>query len=814
MHRSPYTLAQIATVLSVEWSSSDENVIIKDLIFDSRKISNPAQSLFFALKGKKDGHLFIHDAFEAGVRTFVVSRSNRLELPSGGRYLAVDDVQAALQTLSRFHREQFRIPVIAITGSNGKTVVKEWLHQLLSPEYAIVRSPKSYNSQIGVALSLWQIQARHTLAIIEAGISQPGEMERLQQMIQPTHGLLTNIGPAHDSNFDSREQKTLEKLSLFSDAGSLVFSPAYIPDSLLPEKPERFSWDIGRPADLQISGRERVVQGTQLFARYKGEELTLTIPFYDRAAIENAISCWAMLLSMGYGQDVISERMARLPSVEMRLELKKGINGCSIIDDSYSFDLASLDIALNFLKQQNQHPEKILILSDVPEAEGQEEDTYQLLAERISNAGISRLIAIGPALSSFRGLFAGNTLFFPGTDAFLQALPDTPLANASVLLKGARRFAFEKISRTLTLKTHDTALHINLNALEHNLHYYQSRLPEGTRLMVMVKAFSYGSGSFEIANVLQFNKVDYLAVAYADEGIALRKSGISLPIMVMSPDIHTFDSLIEHHLEPEIFSIDHLKSLLAILESRSVKNFPIHLKIETGMHRLGMGESDFQVLFGMLQNENAVQVKSVFSHFAAAGEAEHDDFTREQIRRLESFANQLRGRLTYPFLTHISNTAGIERWPEARFDMVRLGIGLYGTGEQRLLEPVGSLITTISQIQEVSDHDTVGYNRKGRIPGGGTVAVVRIGYADGYNRRLGNGVGQMMVAGRLVPTVGDICMDMCMIDVSGLPVKVGDEVIVFGENPRIEDLAARIGTIPYEIMTGISQRVKRIYYSG
>jgi len=816
MHRSPYTLAEIAQVLSAEWSPTDESVLIEDLIFDSRKISNPAQSLFFALKGKKDGHLFIEDAYRAGVRNFVTDKQNRYQLPSKARCLAVDDVQSALQALAQYHREHFSIPVIAITGSNGKTVVKEWLNQLLSPDYTIVRSPKSYNSQIGVALSLWQIRPRHNLAIIEAGISKPGEMERLRQMIQPTRGILTNIGPAHDSNFASREEKTIEKLRLFANTDSLVFSPSYVPDALLPNVPARFTWDLNLPADLKLSGQRRVSRGTLLTAQYKGEELSLTIPFYDHAAIENAVSCWAMLLSMGYRQEVVAERMARLSSVEMRLELKKGIDNCSIIDDSYSFDLASLEIALNFLKQQNQHHEKILILSDVPEAEGAEKNTYQQLAGRIKNAGISRLIGIGPRLSEYRTLFPENSLFFPDTYTFLRALPDISCSNATILLKGARSFAFETISKRLTLKTHDTALHINLNALEHNLKYYQSRLADGTKLMVMVKAFSYGSGSFEVANVLQFNKVDYLAVAYGDEGIALRKSGITLPIMVMSPDIHDFEALIEHNLEPEIFTVEHLKSLLAVLKSRSVTRFPIHLKIETGMHRLGIEERDYVTLLHLLKDENSIQVKSVFSHFAAADESRHDAFTREQIHRLKAFTEKLNDQLPYTFLTHISNTAGIDRWPEARFDMVRLGIGLYGIGasNRHLLEPAASLVTTISQIKEVSGNDTVGYGRKGRISGGGTIAVVRVGYADGYNRRLGNGVGQMMVGGTLVPTVGEICMDMCMIDVSGLPVEVGDEVIVFGESPRIEELAERVGTIPYEIMTGISQRVKRIYYSG
>lgn len=868
MHRSKYTILQIADIIAAEKSLKHEDDGIRYLIYDTRKINFPEQSLFFALKSNRDGHEFIKQAHNLGVRNFVIE-ANRVSIEAfeDANFLIVPSPLDSLQALAQHHRQQFNIPVIAITGSNGKTVVKEWLNQLLSPDFNIVRSPKSYNSQLGVALSLWQINAEHDLAIIEAGISKVGEMDRLREMIQPTVGVLTNIGPAHSEGFLNLEEKVSEKLKLFKQVEKLIYSPRYIPKSQhIPDHPALFTWDDGRDAistptnsviedsiialdakdsnepeggsahlkktaglekldvnertnnehiDLNIVKKEKKGGLLNISGICRGEEIVIEIPFNDEAYIENAIICWSVLLSMDYSQEVIQKRMKALLSVEMRLELKNGINNCSIIDDSYSCDIASLVIALNFLQQQNQHKKRVLILSDIPGAANEGEAIYQNVSSLLNRNSIDRFIGIGMDIGRHSNLFATGSLFFNSTNDFIRALPTIDFRDETILLKGARAFSFEKVSKHLTLKIHDTSLEINLNALEHNLNYYKSKLDKQTKLMVMVKAFSYGSGSFEIANLLQFNHVDYLTVAYPDEGITLRIGGINLPIMVMSPDITSFETLIDNQLEPEIFTIDNLNYLIELLKARNIKDYPIHIKVETGMHRLGFETNNFDELLQILSSSKEVKVISIFSHLAASGAPEHDDFTREQISKLQVFSTSLKEVLPYQFLTHISNTAAIERWPEARFDMVRLGIGLYGVGsanERSSLETVATLKTSISQIKEVSSQDTIGYNRKGNLKNGGTIATVKIGYADGYNRRLGNGNGKMLIHGRLVPTVGDICMDMCMVDVTGLPVKAGDEVIVFGSKPRLESLAEALDTIPYEIMTGISQRVKRIYF--
>lgn len=795
----------------------NENDFISYLIYDSRKINNPTHSLFFALKGNKDGHDFIDQVYNLGVRNFVVEENHiKLEKYPEANFLLVKNTLDSLQMLARYHREQFHFPVIAITGSNGKTVVKEWLNQLLAPDFNIVRSPKSYNSQLGVAISLWQISEENNLAIIEAGISKAGEMGRLQEMIQPTIGVLTNIGPAHNEGFSGNEEKIVEKLKLFKNTEKLIYSPKYISNpKIVPSKPELFTWSNGEGNDLVVTREEANGELLKIFAKYRGQEMAIEIPFSDGASIENTIICWSVLLVMNYSQDVIQKRIKALLSVEMRLQLKNGINNCSIIDDSYSCDVASLIIALSFLQQQNQHKKRVLILSDIPGITKNKEATYRTVSSLIKTNLIDRFIGIGKDISSFSSLFVAGSLFFDSTDAFIQALPTIDFYDETILLKGARVFSFEKISKLLTLKTHDTSLEINLKALEHNLNYYKGKLDKQTKLMVMVKAFSYGSGSFEIANLLQFNRVDYLAVAYPDEGITLRMSGIKLPIMVMSPDILSFEAMIDNHLEPEIFTINHLNYLIKLLEARGITDYPIHIKVETGMHRLGFDQDTFDELLQTLSTNNTVKVASVFSHLAASGIAKHDSFTLEQILKLKVFSTTLKEILPYSFLTHISNTAAIERWPEARFDMVRLGIGLYGVGsvhEGLSLETVATLKTRVSQVKQIVKGDTIGYNRKGVLQNGGKIATVKIGYADGYNRRLGNGIGKMLINGNLVSTVGDICMDMCMLDVTDLPVKAGDEVIVFGDLPTIESLSISIDTIPYEIMTGISQRVKRIYF--
>jgi alanine racemase len=817
MNRPTYTILDIATIITAKKLLKSDHDDIRYLIYDSRKVNDPTHSLFFALKGNKDGHGFIDVVYNLGVRNFVVAKDFVPVIDYvDANFLFVEDTLTSLQSLAAYHRMQFNYPVIAITGSNGKTVVKEWLNQLLAVDFNIVRSPKSYNSQIGVSLSLWQLGGDNDLAIIEAGISKVGEMDRLREMIQPTIGILTNIGPAHSDGFKSTQEKVVEKLKLFNGVDRLIYSPKYIPTlSLISEKTHLFTWGESDENNLKVLRKEHSGGFLTIYGEYKKEEVSIEIPFNDEASTENAIICWSVMLSMNYSQEVIRKRIKALLSVEMRLELKNGINHCSIIDDSYSCDIASLTIALNFLQQQNQHKKRTLILSDIPGVEKDKTTIYETVAFLLRSNSIDRFIGIGEDISSFSSLFSKSALFYSSTEEFIKAWPEMNFYDETILLKGARSFYFEGISKLLTLKTHDTSLEINLNALEHNLNYYKRKLDNQTKLMVMVKAFSYGSGSFEIANLLQFNRVDYLAVAYPDEGVSLRVSGIKLPIMVMSPDEQSFDAIIDNDLEPEIFSLELLRSLIVLLEDRGIKEYPIHIKVETGMHRLGFDTQDFNELIEIVSTNNSIKVASVFSHLAASGSSQHDDFTRDQIAKLKTFAAKLKEILPYSFLVHISNTAAIERWPEARFDMVRLGIGLYGIGsvnEGSLLETVATLRTSISQIKQIKKEDTVGYNRNGALKDGGTIATVKIGYADGYSRRFGNGIGKLLIQGKLVSTVGDICMDMCMVDVSDLPVKVGDEVIVFGKKQAIESLATSIDTIPYEIMTGISQRVKRIYF--
>ncbi len=813
-----YTVADVAKIIRAEATFAEPERLVRFLVYDSRKITDPSHALFFALMGDRDGHDFINNAYQVGVRDFVVEE-NRIHIRDFPdiNLLEVKDTLTALQLLAAHHRSQFNYPVIGITGSNGKTVVKEWLNQLLSPDFSIVRSPKSFNSQIGVALSLWEMSELNDLAIIEAGISKPGEMAALWTMIHPDIGILTNVRQAHRENFISKREKLAEKMKLFEGVKILIYSPRYVSEEL-PQLSHRheFTWSWGEASDLEILECYSSESHAQIIkAIFKGETVQVEIPFEDVASIENAIICWSVMLTLGVAQEKITARMKRLVPVKMRLELKNGINNCSVIDDSYSCDVSSLAIALDFLHQQNQHQKRTVILSDIPEIGSQKETVYTKVAHLIQGNDITRFIGIGTEIAQFADKFDSNALFFVSTEAFISKLPQLFFQDESILLKGARKFAFEKISRLLSAKTHETSLEINLNAVEHNLKVYKGLLGSKTKIMVMVKAFSYGSGSFEIANVLQFNQVDYLAVAYTDEGVTLRKAGITLPIMVMNPDSSTFESLIEYRLEPEIFSLDQLKAFISALNDKGLSQFPIHIKVETGMNRLGFDPDLSATIFEILEENNAIRIASVFSHLAASGNPVHDDFTRKQILILKRFSNELTQRIGYTFITHIANTAAISRFPDAQLGMVRLGIGLYGinsTNEDLPIQPVSTLKTSIAQIKNISPDDSIGYNRKGKLANGGKIATVKIGYADGYNRRFGNGVGKMMVNHVVVPTIGDICMDMCMLDVSGVEAREGDEVIVFGITPRIEELADLIGTIPYELLTGISQRVKRIYF--
>ena len=814
-----YSVEEVLETIEAKVIIENTNAEIRTLLTDSRKLVDIRQALFFALLGRRDGHSYIYEVYKAGVRNFVISVPdfNCSTFPNANFFI-VKDTLIALQKLAAYHRSKFNYPVVAITGSNGKTIVKEWLHQLLTPEHNIIRSPKSYNSQIGVPISVWEMNEGNDLAIFEAGISKNGEMPHHANVIKPTIGILTNIGEAHNEGFASREEKIAEKLKLFKGVDLFIYPADYLNDFTgeIPGK-TKFSWSYQHQADLEISWDEVFDENHHIIhAKFEGKEVQCYIPFTESASIENAIICWATLLALGYKNEVIVSRLEKLLPVKMRLELKTGINNCSIIDDSYSLDLSSLAIALDFLKQQNQHSQKTLILSDIPGEGLNQEQLYQNVAGLLESKSVNRLIGVGERIARFSGMFKMEAHFYKTTDELLENLSEIKLANETILLKGARLFTFEKISKALTQKVHETILEINLNALEHNLNYYKSQLKEKVKLMAVVKAFSYGSGSFEIANLLEFNKVDYLAVAYADEGVSLRKAAITLPIMVMSPDVMAFDTMIENKLEPEIYSLRIFNEFVNALNRKNIRNYPVHLKLDTGMHRLGFMEAEFEILLDLIQTNTPVKIQSVFSHLVASDNKEYDDFTRQQINRFNILSERIEDTLDYPFIRHLANTSAICRWPDSQFDMVRLGIGLYGINNtypnKSPLQTVTSLKTSISQIKEIAVGGTVGYSPQGVMKNGGKVATVKIGYADGYSRALGNGVGKMLINNKLVPTIGKICMDMSMLDITGLDVAEEDEVIVFNEHLQVEEIAEILNTIPYEILTGISQRVKRIYY--
>lgn len=814
MNSESYTIGEIADLISQQSNLPFSAQKIYTLLTDSRKVTDAANAVFFVLKGRRNAHQYVADLYKQGVRAFVCYDFNFDISPfPDANFLFAANTLNALHLLVKDHRTKFNYPVIAITGSNGKTVVKEWLYQLMSGKYTVLRSPKSYNSQIGVPLSVWQMQQHYDYAVFEAGISKVGEMEKLAAVIKPKIGVFTNIGAAHDENFEDHEQKTIEKFKLFENAEKVVCNYdflKYIHHS------ESFTWSFtNTAADLKIINTEISVNQTQIKANYKGEEIIVQIPFTDKASIENAISCWSCLLALNFSQDDICFRMKNLQAVKMRLELKSGINNTSVIDDSYNSDLLSLEIALDFLNQQNQHESKTLILSDIYQSGLPSNRLYEKVAEILKTKHIDRFIGIGAELSAYQSLFNDNSLFYKDTASFLESFNTAHFNNQTILLKGARQFGFEKISRILSQKVHETVLEINLNAMEHNLNYYRSRLKPGVKLMTMVKAFGYGSGSFEIANLLQFNHVDYLAVAYIDEGIALRQAGITLPIMVMNPEFSSIESLIKYDLEPEIYSFNTLYKFSNYLKNKQIKKYPVHLKLDTGMHRLGFESNDLDKISSYILAQQTIKIQSVLSHLAGSEAEEHDDFTRQQIKLFGNFCQKLEEKIGYSFIKHICNTSAISRWPEAQFDMVRLGIGLYGVDnitDDESLQQVAILKTTVSQVKKVKKGDTVGYGRCGVMPYDGEIATVKIGYADGYIRALGKGLGSMYIKGQEVFTIGNICMDMCMLDVTGKNVKEDDEVIIFNSQTTLYKMAEKLNTIPYEILTNVSQRVKRVYY--
>ena len=829
-----YSISHIARIISAE-STIVSDTIIEHLLTDSRRTYSPASSLFFATKGiRRDGHQFIPDLYKRGVRNFVISRPILMADFPEANFLAVKDTIAALQQLAAYHRRQFNIPVIGITGSNGKTIVKEWLYQLLHPDYHIVRSPKSYNSQIGVPLSVWQMNKQHTLAIFEAGISQPGEMENLQKIIQPTIGLITNIGEAHSEGFANNEQKVTEKIKLFKEAAQVVFgyNNQLVLKSVQEWKNEKipasdnepftlFGWGESEDAWLQITDLKKDTSSTSIIGFIGRQTQHIDIPFTDNASIENAVSCWCVLRILNVSQPVIESRMKNLQPVNMRLELKKGINNCSVINDSYSADLSSLNIALNFLDNQTGSAKKVVVLSDFLQSGLEENELYRKIGRTLQNHSLYKIIGIGERISNFLpSVLTDSSIlqeYFLNTEVFIQHYRFSQFKDEAILIKGARVFEFEKIVHLLEQKVHQTVLEINLNAIAHNLKEFQKILQPSTRIMAMVKAFAYGSGGAEIASILQYHQVDYLGVAYADEGVELRKAGIRLPIMVMNPEENAFDSIIENNLEPELYSFEILLSFDKFLQKEGLQLYPIHIEIDTGMNRLGFSIKDIDRLAAVLQTTSSFKVQSVFSHLAASEEAGQDNFTIQQFDLFTNSAKKLQEKIGYHFIRHISNSAAAIRHPQLQMDMIRLGIGLYGvdnSGASALnLQTVATLKSTISQINYLKKGDSVSYNRKGIVDKDSIIATIRIGYADGFPRRLGNGVGKVWINGQLSPVIGTVCMDMFMLDVTNNPgVQVGDDVIIFGSQLPVQTLAQWASTIPYEIMTGVSQRVKRVYF--
>ena len=819
---SYYSIGKITGLIGAK-RKGDKEYNITWLLTDSRSLSFPEETLFFALKTKRnDGHKYIRDLYTRGVRNFVVT-----ELPQptddypDANFLQVAQPLKALQKLAEQHRERFQIPIVGITGSNGKTVVKEWLYQLLSPEKNVTRSPRSYNSQIGVPLSVWLLNEDSEIGLFEAGISEMEEMRALESIIRPTIGILTNIGGAHQENFFSLPEKCMEKLTLFRNCDVIIYNSddelisGCVAKSLLTA--QEIAWskkDDKKP--LFIKSIRKDEKGTTISYRYLGFDNDYWIPFIDNASVENSLNCLATCLYLMLPTDKIKERMARLEPVAMRLEVKEGKNNCILINDSYNSDLVSLDIALDFLyrRSETQKLKRTLILSDILESGQTNNLLYRKVAQYMHNRDIGKLIGIGKNISAASDKFNAEKYFFPDTESFLKSGILQEFKNEIILIKGSRNFHFEKISDCLELKVHETILEINLNALVDNLNHFRSKLRPETKMACMIKASAYGAGSYEIAKTLQEHKVDYLAVAVADEGTELRKAGITSSILIMNPETSAFTTLFEYKLEPEVYSFYLLESLVKEAEKEGISNFPVHIKLDTGMHRLGFMPEDMPRLIRTLKSQSALIPRSVFSHLAGSDETRLDGFTRQQIETFEKAAQELQKAFSHKILRHICNSAGIERFPGAQFDMVRLGIGLYGIdpASNTVLHNVSSLYTTILQIKDVPQEETVGYGRKGVLARDSRIAAIPIGYADGLNRHLGNGRGYCLVNGQKAPYVGNICMDVCMIDITGIDCKEGDRVEIFGDHLPVTVLSDTLGTIPYEVLTNVSTRVKRIYY--
>ncbi len=808
-----YKLKYLENELAAKFYGNPKNDFCK-ILTDSRKTVIFNESLFISIDGAQhDAHRFIPELYQKGVRSFIISKDLDYKKFPEASFLKVENSIEALQKLALYKRKEFKKPILAITGSNGKTIVKEWLYHILAPFYNVSKSPKSYNSQIGVALSLWMIDENSDLAIIEAGISQPGEMGKLEKIIQPNIGILTNIGAAHQSNFKDENHKTQEKIKLFSNCKYLVCNKEF--QSKIDFKGEIISWSQdGKNANIYNSEVRINKDNTEIKLEYNNQAYNIKIPFIDNGSIENAISCFGFLICFidNLSEDIL-QRFETLPGVKMRLETLEAVNNSILINDSYNSDINSLEIALDYLNQKKGNNSSVLILSDILQNSSNSKRFYSDLSKLIKEKQVDKFIGIGDALIQNQNQFMENSVFFTSTKDFLDNLSFSDFNSSAILLKGARNFKFEDISKRLQAKSHESYLETNMNMMRENLLYFRSILKPKTKIMAMVKAFSYGSGYREISVFLQHNKIDYLAVAYTDEGVELRNNGIYTKIMVMNPSAKDFSKMIAYNLEPEIYSINLLKQLDKEIKVAKLDKFPIHLKLNTGMNRLGITKDEIDELCNIINQTKSIELKSVFSHLSGSDNKELDYFTKQQIELFDESYDLIVNQTKLKPIRHILNSAGIIRFTNNQYEMVRLGIGLYGLMPEITdkIHQVSVFKSIISQINDVKASETIGYNRSGILNKDSRIATIPVGYADGIDRRLGNGNWSFTINGHKAPTIGNICMDMCMVDISNIDANEKDEVIVFGPENNINQMAEVLETIPYEVITGISQRVKRIY---
>ena len=821
-----YTIERVATLIGAQRLGHAE-ARISFVLTDSRSLCFPEETLFFALRSNRnDGHQYISELYRRGVRCFVVEEVPTQATNQFGdaNFLVVSSTLQALQCLAQRHREAFNIPVVGITGSNGKTMVKEWLYQLLSPQMVITRSPRSYNSQIGVPLSVWLLNSHSQLGVFEAGISQKGEMQALHNIIRPTIAVLTNIGSAHEENFSSAEEKCREKLRLFKGAQVMVYNADdEMVTRLLNEtehKGERLAWSVkNHDAAMRITKIDKQPTHTTIHYIYKGGEPNcFSLPFIDDASVCNSIICATVGLHLGLDASTLNLRMSKLEPVAMRLEVKEGLNGCTLINDSYNSDINSLNIALDFMNRRPDHngQKRTLVLSDILQSGLPDKELYQEVSNLAEQRGVQKFIGIGPKICANKACIAlPERYFFNSVADFIRSDVFKTLHNEVVLLKGARSFGFDQLTEQMVKKVHETTLEVNLNAMVNNLNYYRSLMHPNTKLVCMIKADGYGAGAVEIAKTLQDHRADYLAVAVADEGATLRRNGITSNIMVMNPEMTAFKTIFDYDLEPEVYSFRLLEALIKAAEKEGITGFPVHIKLDTGMHRLGFDpDKDMPHLIERLHNQNALIPKSVFSHFAGADADEFDAFSQSQFERFDAGSKMLQAAFEHHILRHIDNSAGIEHFPPRQLDMCRLGLGLYGINPRNnaIINNVSTLRTTILQMREVKAGDTVGYSRRGTIEHNSVIAAIPIGYADGLNRKLGNRNGYCLVNNQPAQYVGNICMDVAMIDVTGIDCHEGDSVEIFGDNLPVTKLSNVLQTIPYEVLTGISNRVNRVYF--